>query len=155
MADLSNIGLDHNVKPSAGEFEVVPPGKYTAAIINDEIKPTKNGSGQMLILTVQITEKGEYLGTELIDRLNIINQNPKAQIISQSRLRHICDLCGSPFPPPDTRRLHGKPIQITVKVEEFESNNNPGQMLQSNRISRYDRIAKAAHAQQPSQNNGW
>ena len=141
MADLSNIGIDPNVKPSAGEFEIVPPGKYQAVIVNDSLVQTKSGTGQMLVLTVQITEKGEFLGTELVDRINIINQSEKAQAIGQSRLRHICDLCRVPFPPHNTRLLYGKPVLITVKVEEFESNNTGG-MLKSNKISRYDAVIK-------------
>jgi hypothetical protein len=145
MTILTGLNIDPNVPESGGDFIVLPPGKYQAVIIGDELKDTKAGNGKMLVLNLQIQDRGEFFHTELLDRLNIINPSEKAQAIGQGVLKRICNLTGAPFPPPDTRKMYGKPLTITVKVEEFESNNS-GKMLQSNKISGYGKPEKVSIA---------
>lgn len=143
MANLAGLGIDPNVKET-GEFTCVPPGKYTVVIVDDDLKTTKAGTGKILELTLQIMDRGEWYGTELIDRINIINPNPKAQQIGQGTLKRLCTLTGCPFPPDDTRKMYGKNIRASVKVEEFESNTEEGRILKSNKISGYSKAENAA-----------
>jgi len=145
MANLSNLGLDANVKEQ-GFFEVVPAGLYQIAISNDELKNTKDGAGKYLELTLQIIE-GEHKGTEIVDRLNIINKSQTAQNIGQGKLKRICTLLNSPFPPKDTRCLWGKPLTAKLEVKEFESNkadeNGELRMLKSNEVKGYSKTSKS------------
>ena len=136
MTVLTGLNIDPNVPESGGDFVVLPPGKYQAVIIGDELRDTKAGNGKMLVITLQIQDRGEFFHIEIMDRLNIINPSEKAQSIGQGTLKKICNLTNCPFPPADTRKMYGKPLTITVKIEEFESNTS-GKTLQSNKISGY------------------
>lgn len=138
MADLTGANLDPNVEENTGGFTVVPEGKYQVVIVGDSLKDTKAGTGKILELKVQIVD-GEHRGTTVIDRLNIVNQSDVAQKIGQGQLKRICNLCGASYPPSDTSGLIGKPMQATIKVEEFTSNKT-GNLLQSNKISGYNPV---------------
>jgi len=149
MAQLSGLNINPDVPESGGDFVVLPPGKYQAVIIGDTLKDTKAGTGKILEVRLQIQDRGEFYGTEIIDRLNIINPSEKAQAIGQGVLKRICNLTGAPFPPPDTRKCYGKPMTITVKIEEFESNNS-GKMLQSNKVTGYAKAGKSTPPPAPA-----
>lgn len=138
MADLSNQNLDPNVEENSGGFTVVPEGKYQVVIVGDKLTDTKGGTGKMLELKVQIIE-GEYRGSTIIDRLNIVNASSIAQKIGQGQLKRICNLCKVQYPPASTEGLIGKPMIATVKVEEFISNRT-GNPLKSNKISGYNPV---------------
>ena len=138
MAQLGNLGLDPNVPESNGEFTVLPAGKYEMVIKQDVLKDNSKRTGKLLELTLEVI-KGEYSGTEIIDRLNIINPSDVAQKIGQGTLKRICNLCGVPFPPDDSRKLWGIPIMVKVKVTEFESNTT-GEKLQSNKVTSYSQV---------------
>lgn len=137
MADLTGLQgqLDRDVQESSGEFVVLPAGKYQAVITGDELKPTSTG-GQMLVLNLVVTE-GPHTGATLVDRLNIINKSAKSQAIGQGTLRRICSLCKAEWPIRDTTAVYGRPMTVTVKVEEFESNKEKGKMLKNNKIASY------------------
>jgi len=138
MADLTGANLDPNVEENTGGFTVVPEGKYQVVIVGDNLKDTKAGTGKILELKVQIVD-GEHRGATVVDRLNIINQSDVAQKIGQGQLKRICNLCGVSYPPSDTTGLIGKPMQATVKTEEFTSNNT-GNLLKSNKITGYNPV---------------
>ena len=149
MADLSNTSLDPNVEENSGGFTVVPEGKYQVVIVGDKLTNTKAGTGKMLELKVQIID-GEHRGTTVIDRLNIVNQSDMAQKIGQGQLKRICNLCGAAYPPSDTTGLIGKPMQATIKVEEFTSNRT-GNLLKSNNIAGYNPVPEV----QEGTKTGW
>ena len=134
MANLQGINIDANV-PEAGSFTIIPPATYKAVIAGDKITTTKDGRGKMLELTVQIIE-GPYTGLTIIDRLNIVNASQQAQNIAQGTLKRICGVLRAPFPPQNTDSLMGKPMLVTVGVEEFTSNKT-GNPLKSNKIKNY------------------
>ena len=134
MANLQGINIDANV-PEAGSFTIIPPATYKAVIAGDKITTTKDGRGKMLELTVQIIE-GPYTGLTIIDRLNIVNASQQAQNIAQGTLKRICGVLRAPFPPQNTDSLMGKPMLVTVGVEEFTSNKT-GNVLKSNKIKNY------------------
>jgi hypothetical protein len=134
MANLQKINIDANV-PEAGSFTVVPENIYKAVIAGDKIVSTKDGKGKILELTVQIID-GPYTGSTIIDRLNIVNASQQAQNIAQGTLKRICRVLRAPFPPQNTDSLMGKPMLVTVGVEEFTSNKT-GNPLKSNKIKNY------------------
>jgi len=157
MTVFTGINLDPNVQENSGEFTVLPAGKYKACIVNDELKDNRAGNGKVLSLKVQIME-GQFAQEILTDYINIINPNATAQAIGQGTLRRICNLCRVQYPPQDTMGLMGKPMAITVAVEEFTSNNT-GNVLKSNKIKKYDPVSEMATTTpapapvQPEQNN--
>ena len=121
MSDLTQAGLDPNVEEAKGKFRAVPAGKYPMVIIADNIAQAKSGNGIVMTITVQITEGPERWNT--IDvRLNIKNTSDIAQRIGQGTLKRLCNLTDTPYPPPDTTRMYGKPFFGTVGAEPFISN---------------------------------
>ncbi|MCY2928197.1 MAG: DUF669 domain-containing protein [Planctomycetota bacterium] len=118
MADLNGFNANE-VEPTAS-FEAIPAGKYLAAITESEMKPTKNGSGSYLQLTLTILE-GEYKGRVVWARLNLANPNQTAVKIAQSDLSAVCRAVGV-MTPKDSCELHNIPLLITVKVKKREDN---------------------------------
>ena len=151
MANLQGINIDANV-PEAGSFTIIPPATYKAVIAGDKITTTKDGRGKMLELTVQIIE-GPYTGLTIIDRLNIVNASQQAQNIAQGTLKRICGVLRAPFPPQTTDALMGKPMLVTVGVEEFTSNKT-GNVLKSNKIKNYAPIPSVTSTP-PAAVQGW
>ncbi len=91
---------------------IMPAGEYKAAIVDSEMKLTKDGSGQYLELKFEILE-GEYKNWNVWDRLNIENRNQKAQDIAQQNLSAICHAINV-FKLTDSSQLHHKPLVIKV-----------------------------------------
>jgi len=144
MALLTGLNIDANVKESNG-FTVLPAGKYKACIVGDELANNKANTGKILKLSLQVIE-GAFSATVLTDNLNITNPSDVCQRIGQGTLKKICNLCGVNFPPQDTNGLMGKPMVITVTVEEFKSNNTD-KILQSNHVKSYESANTAIPAQ--------
>lgn len=136
MADLSALNYDPAKTEDVGEggFRVIPPGIYNVIISNSELKDNRAGNGKYLEVTYQIIEGREFIGKTVKDRLNIIHTDPKTQKFAHSQLKKICDAVGHKGQLKDSNQLHGKPMSIRVVIEEFESNKEPGKILQSNRV---------------------
>jgi hypothetical protein len=114
MANLNGFNAN-NVEP-ADNFDPVPPGKYTAVIVDSQIKPTKSGDGNLLELKFEIIE-GEYKGRFVWSRLCLENKNELTVKIAKSQLADICRAVGV-MTPADSAQLHNLPMQITVKVRK-------------------------------------
>jgi len=111
---MAYLGMNFDaeaVKP-AGDFSALPSGDYAVIISNSELKTTKDGNGQMLVLTLQVLE-GEHKDRYLWARLNLQNANEKAVEIGQRQLSAICHAVGV-MRLSDSAELHDKPM--TVKV---------------------------------------
>ena len=102
-----------NVDPNAG-FELYPAGKYLVQIIASEMRPTKDGMGQYLLLELDILE-GQYSGRKLFDRLNLVNANPDAVQMAQRSLSALCRAAGK-MQVSNSEQLHLIPLMIDVKV---------------------------------------
>jgi len=114
MANLNGFDA-RNVEPAA-DFEPLPAGKYLAAIIESEMKPTKNGGGQYLQLTFQMLD-GPYKGRFAWAPLNLDNANPTTVKIARGELSAICRAVGV-MAPKDSVELHNLPLVITVKLKK-------------------------------------
>ncbi|MFN3165592.1 MAG: DUF669 domain-containing protein [Phycisphaeraceae bacterium] len=116
MADLNGFDAN-NVEPTSN-FDPLPAGKYVAAIVESETKPTKNGRGSYLQLTFQVLD-GPHKGRMLWARLNLQNANAVAVQIARAELSAICRAVGV-MAPKDSVELHNLPLQITVKCKKRE-----------------------------------
>ena len=139
MANLNNFDAN-TVEPTA-PFEAIPAGKYLAAVVASQMKPTKSGMGKFLELTFGILD-GEYKGRQLWARLNIENPNATAVKIARGELSAICRAVGV-MQPRDSVELHNIPLVILVKVKKRDDN---GEL--TNEIAGYEAKATAA-AQAP------
>jgi len=99
------------------ERELLPPGMYTAQVIESDLVAAKTGSGQILNLTWEIVE-GPCAKRRVWDRLNIVNANAQAQEIAQRQLKRLCTAIGHAGVLSDSDQLHFKPHRIRVAVEE-------------------------------------
>lgn len=113
MADFGHTFDATQVEPVTA-YEVLPPGKYLAQIVNSEMRPTKDGMGQYLFLEIDILE-GQYTGRKLFDRLNLSNPNPSAVEIAQRTLSSICRAVGR-LQVNNSEQLHLVPFTVDVKV---------------------------------------
>src|SRR6202162_3824620 len=118
-----------------GQFELLPPGMYTAQIIESDLVPTKSGSGQMLKLTFEIIE-GPLSRRRVWENLNIINRSEDAQAIGQRALKKICEAVGHTGPLHDSRDIEFKPLRIGVAVEADKT----GQWGDNNSVKAYEAL---------------
>ncbi len=65
---------------SNNDFGVLPPGDYTVRISEAGIKATKDGNGQYIKLTLDVTGPS-HAGRKLFCNLNIRNASAKAEEI--------------------------------------------------------------------------
>ena len=113
MASFGHTFDASTVEPTT-PFEILPPAKYLAQVVASEMRPTKDGLGQYLLLELDILE-GPYAGRKLFDRLNLVNANPDAVQMAQRSLSALCRAAGK-MQVSNSEQLHLIPIQIDVKV---------------------------------------
>jgi hypothetical protein len=137
---MSFLQFDATAVAPQQPIEAIPAGMYLAAISESEVVMTKSGSGQMLRLTWDVLE-GPMKGRKVFDRLNIANQNPKAEEIGQRQLSTLCHAVGV-LQVKETTQLHGRPCHIRVTVRKDES----GQYADQNEVKDYRAINGQAPA---------
>ena len=69
-------------------FDTLPAGWYNVRMTASENKPTKDGQGSYLALTLTVMD-GPAVGRKIFDRLNLNNKNPKAVEIAYQTLSSI------------------------------------------------------------------
>jgi hypothetical protein len=118
MADLDEEFNPADVPEDDHTFEPIPAGDYQMQVIESDIKPTKAGTGEQLILTLEILD-GPMAKRRIWDRLNIRNQNPDAQRIAQRSLADLC-LALNISALRNTEELHFKPFvgKVTIKQDK-------------------------------------
>lgn len=114
---LQSTPLDQ-IEMSAGVVHI-PDGFYNAVCVDSNIRPNSKGTGQILELTFVITGQ-EHNGTQLVDRLNVINTNETAVRIALQTLGKIAKALGMDSTPTDTSQIHNRPLQIEVNTEEAQ-----------------------------------
>ena len=128
MSNLSGYNFNaEEVEPSSS-FDPIPAGWYKAIISNSEMKPTRDGYGEYLSLTLQVID-GQYENRLVFARLNLKNANDKAVDIARKDLAAICRAV-SVMSPQASEELHDIPLMIKVKVRaaqgEYEASNDIG-----------------------------
>ncbi len=140
MADLNGFNANE-VEPNA-PFEPLPAGKYLAAIVASEIKPTKKGDGNYLQFEFEVLD-GDCKGRKVWDRLCINHPNEMTQRIARGNLSAICRAVGV-MQPRDSVELHNLPLVVSVRCKKREDN---GEI--TNEVKGYE--TKAAAQGQPQQ----
>jgi hypothetical protein len=98
-----------------GPQPLIPDGIYKAILVKTELKDTKSG-GKYLAAHFVITD-GQHKNVELIDRINIVNDNPTATKIGIETLARIVKAIGLPAIPQNTDTMHGKKLLIETVTE--------------------------------------
>lgn len=144
---MAQVNFDATQVSPESQFAPVPNGKYPIVITESEIKPTKDGQGQYLQLTLEVID-GHYKGRKIWDRLNLWNKNSTAVEIAQRALSQICHAIGV-LQVQDTVTLHGKPLVASLVVSPSRAGYD-----ESNEVKGYEAysaggpapVAPAAHA---------
>jgi len=126
MSNLSAYNFNaEEVEPSSS-FDPIPAGWYKAIVSNSEMKPTRDGYGEYLSLTLQIIE-GQYENRLVFARLNLKNANDKAVDIARKDLAAICRAVGV-MSPQASEQLHDIPLMIKIKIRpaqgEYDASND-------------------------------
>ena len=124
-------------------FDALPPGRYEAIISASEMKDTKAGTGQYLLLTFDVVG-GQYEGRKLWSRLNLVNPNATAVQIAERELSAICHCVGI-LVPEESEELHDALLVIDV-IQEL----NPMSGQQTNRIKGYSQVSAPAPQAKPA-----
>jgi hypothetical protein len=146
MANLGQTFNANDVEP-ASSMEVIAAGKYTAQIVNSEMRGTKDGNGQYLWLEIDILE-GEYKGRKLWDRLNLVNGNSEAVRIANQTLSAICHAV-EVMSVHDSEQLHYKPFTVNVRVRPAGPDKTGTMRDAQNEIRGYSK-ANGAGGQRPA-----
>lgn len=128
MSNLSSYNFDASTIEPNTSYDPIPAGWYQAIISSSEMKPTRDGYGEYLSLTLQVIE-GQYANRLVFARLNLKNANDKAVDIAKKDLAAICRAVGV-MSPQSSEELHDKPLMIKVKIRpaqgEYEASNDVG-----------------------------
>lgn len=109
--EATDIGAATNTK-----YSPIPEGDYQAVITDSEMRTTKAGDGEYLLLTFEIISGGQYEGRRIWVRLNVQNKNPKAEEIAKRDLASICRATNVDQMQ-DTEQLHMKPMIVSVVIK--------------------------------------
>lgn len=116
MARLNGVNFnaaDYDPTQSAGSL---PVGVHPVVVKSSEVVATKDQSGGMLILTLEVID-GPNKGLTGPYRLNLFNQSQEAVKIAFQQLSALCHVIGVPGLADDTTPLHGKPFQVLVQMQ--------------------------------------
>lgn len=144
---MAQLNFDARQVDPQQSFEPIPAGWYNMMIVESAMKPTSNGQGAYLQLSLKVVD-GQYAGRQVFDRLNLQNQNPVAAEIAYKRLSAYCHATGV-IQVQDSQQLHGIPLKARVTVRT----DSTGQYDPSNEIKAVKHINEetgttAAPAQQ-------
>lgn len=94
---------------------LIEEGPLVVKITHSENRLTKDGKGQYLLLQLEALE-GPYSGRLIFDRLNLINENPRARQIASQTLAKICLAVGKSRIL-SSEELHEIPLVAVVRIE--------------------------------------
>lgn len=141
MADLDMEFIPEDVPEDDRNFEPIPAGDYHMQVIESEIVQTKSGTGDQLVLTLEVID-GPHQNRRIWDRLNIRNANADAQRIAQRSLADLCQAIGLSALK-NTEQLHFRPFTGRVTIKQDKS----GEYGPQNRV-RYK--ARGGNAPRPT-----
>lgn len=143
---MAQISFDASGVEPAVPFELLPPGKYRAQIVQSEMQATKQGDGQMLWLEFDVLD-GPFQGRKVWERLNLVNRNQTTVEIAQRQLSAICHAVDR-IQVTDSEQLHFRPLLLTVAVEMDKRDEHlpVGQQRKQNRVKGYAKAPGAPMA---------
>lgn len=131
------------VAPDPGVQEPLPAGWYNVVMVQSEMKPTADGTGQRLAIVFQVID-GQYANRKIFEGLNLVNSNSAAQEIAYKQLSAIGHAVGHVMIG-DSTELHNKPLKVKVKIKPAT-----GQYEAGNAISAYKNINEVVAAAGPA-----
>lgn len=111
MANLFG-SYDPNAEAQADPGKL-PTGEYLALIIDSDMKPTNDNTGEYLELTYEVID-GPLKGRKHWERLNLKNTNATTVEIANRQFASLREAIGVPNPR-DSQELHNKPHIIRVE----------------------------------------
>ena len=132
MATLGPHGFNPYDHAPMAHYDPVPAGRYLAAVVESDVRPTRAGDGQYVELRFEILG-GDYRGRSVFTRLNLWNPSDAAVAMAQAELSSLCRAMGARHLV-DTHELHDVPVFIDV---ERRSRRDNGEI--TNAIRRYNR----------------
>ena len=129
------------------DFSCLPEGTYLSKIIESELRPTKAGDGERLVLTFEVLS-GEFRERRFFVGLNIKNPTPETQERANNELTSISKAVGV-VKFKDTSALHGKPMKVKLAIRK--SDGYPPQ----NNAKKYMPAESAAAESSDSDGDDW
>jgi len=116
MVQLDN---DYDAREEdAPGFNLIPERtQVKMMLIEDELKPNKNGTGENLKLVFQVVE-GEYENKKIFE--NFVWSHKESEVavkIARARFASFCLACGIPCPK-DTQELHNVPFMGEIGISK-------------------------------------
>lgn len=143
MAQLHRPFDASSVEPTS-PLDPIPAGEYPMAIVESEMKPTKNRDGEYLQLVCEVID-GPMKGRKVWERLNLVNGNATAVSIAESTLSAICRAVGVVHVQ-DSNELHHRPFMGKVKFVPAS-----GQYDAKNEMAGYKALSGAPASPTPAQ----
>lgn len=101
--------------PVNNDYTPFPEGEYELSVVKAEVKPTKNGRGEMLSLQLQVVA-GQHKGRGFFENLCVNHDSEMTQQIARGKLSEICLAMGiEEFE--DESELVGPVFKAIVKIE--------------------------------------
>ena len=120
MAAFSFNAVEHQdtdiSTPTITKYSPIPEGDYQAVITDSDVRTTKAGDGEYVLLTFEIISSSEYGGKRIWMIYNVKNKNPTTERIANSDLASI-SRATNVLNYEDTEELHGKPMIVSVIIE--------------------------------------
>lgn len=105
--------------PASVPDDLVPEKTFfLAQVIASELKATKSGTGQMIVLTWELVG-GPFAKKQIFQNINYRNDNATAERIGQRELSEICKAVGIGALQ-DTNQLHMRPCKVRFKTERSD-----------------------------------
>jgi hypothetical protein len=117
MASLGGFNAgDHDTSQRSS----IPLGIYLLEVEASDVVPTKAGTGQQLTATINVIQPDEFAGRKIFHRMNIANDNPKAEKIGKEELARMIRAMGEGVnpAPEDTEELHFHSFLAKVGFEK-------------------------------------
>jgi hypothetical protein len=151
---MNGVNLQFNAATVAPQqaFDPIPNGWQRAKMIESEMQPTKEGTGNMLVLTFEVLD-GPYKGRKLFDRLNLQNPNQTTVQIAYGTLSSICHATGV-IQCQNSQQLHNIPLLVKVKLRNARTTDDGKTYDANNEIRGYDNINSAHEVNHTAPNHG-
>lgn len=115
MAQLQNVFDATQIDPSQGVGQLPVGAKLPVAIVDSEVKATKDNQNGYIQFTLQV-QSGEHAGRKGAYRLHMYHQKEDTRRIAATQLSALCHVTGV-FQVQDTQQLHNIPFLVDVVAQ--------------------------------------
>lgn len=158
---MAQLNFDASQVQPAEAPEAVPAGWYVAAIVESEMKPTKDNhvTGNAYLELKEKILEGEHAGKYIFDRLNLQHQNPVTVEIAYRQLSSYCHSTGV-IQVADSSQLHNIPFRVRVSFKPAEGEYNASNDVKavkhiSEAVPGAQAAAPVQQTQHPPAGQGW